>query len=266
MGHQRLGILAASKAWREIVALIASGEGSVAELADQVFDACDKAFSHASKDPAFREAIHLLCKIPLAAKSDNLSAALAEIGINVPDNPSRTDIIVGFERAIEKAQRSDLKNVTDLSEMAKQAGISALNSLLGKPFSPPQLEMWGPPKEGVHLTLSQCATPDGFCDLAQTFFSNFGNNNIRYFMDRELPRHLGQDGFAKSIPDMTLFDQSVQRHNNEASVIMRFFAKEWYAKAQYQDKKKLTVKDATGFAHVAIEKMRKEYRIRNVRK
>lgn len=263
MGHQRLGKLPASKQWREIVAYLASGNGSVAELADRVFDACDKAFGIASKDPAFIAAINLLCKIPMAAKADNLKSALADLGIDVPDNPSRTDVITGFERAIEKEQRSDAKNITDLSELAKQAAISALNSLLAQPTPPPQLEFWDTPIEGVHLILKQCATPEGFADLAQEFFATLGENNVRYFIDRELPRHLGEDGFAKSIPDMILFDQNNERHNKEASMIMRFFAKEWYAKANYQNKKKLTARDIAGFAHVAAEKMRKEYRIRN---
>lgn len=263
MGHQRFGKLPATKKWREIVRFVANGEGSVGEIADRVFDACDRAFGNASKDPAFQEAIHLLCTIPLAASRDDFKAALAEIGIEIPNNPSRTDILVGYEKAIEKAQRSASKDITDLSEMAKQAGIAALNSLLVKPAPAPQLGFWEAPKEGVHLALSEYATPEGFGDLAQAFFTSLGKNNIRYFLDRELPKHLGREGFAKSIQDMILFDQNNERHNAETSVIMRPFAETWYAKKRYQERKKLTRKDLTGFAHVAIEKMRKEYRIRN---
>lgn len=90
MGHQRLGKLPATKEWREIIEYIISGKGTVAELANKVFNACDNAFSFASKDPAFKETIHLLCKIPIAAKSDNLISALAELGIKVPENPIPT--------------------------------------------------------------------------------------------------------------------------------------------------------------------------------
>ena len=263
MGHQRLGKLPASKAWRQIIAYIVSGADAVSELADRVFDASEKSLGKASKDPAFQEALNLLCKIPMAARASDLKAALADLGIDIPDNPSRTDIIAGFERAIEKAQRSGSRDITDLSEMAKHAGISALNSLLAKPAPPPQLELWGTPKEGTHLVLAQCADPEGFADLAQTFFASLGENNIRYYTDRELPKHLGAGGFAQSIPDMIIFDQNNARHNREASMIMRVFARDWYAKVNYQNKKALTSKDVNKFAHVAIEKMRKEYRIRD---
>lgn len=263
MGHQRLGILPATKAWREIVAYIANGNVSVGALTGFVLDACDKSFEVASDDPAFKEALYLLCKIPMAAKAENLQVSLKELGIDVPSNPTRTDIVVGFDQAIEKIQHSNTKGITDLSELAKNAGAAVLNTLLAKPPPPPQLELWGEAKSGTHMILREAATPDGFCDLAQSFFATFGKNNIEYFVSRELPRHLGQSGFCQSIPDMLLFEQNNTQHNNEASMIMRTFAREWYAKANYHEKKKLSQKDVAGFASVAITKMRKEYRMRN---
>ena len=263
MGHQRLGKLPASKQWQEIVKYLTSGDVSVAELANRVADACDNAFSIATKDPAFQKALNLLCQIPQAANHDNLSDGLAKIGIHVPDDPSRTDIIVGFERAIEKAQRDGSRNITDLSEMAKQSGIAALNTLLQKPAPPPQLDLWDSPKGDTHRQLDAASTPNGFGDLAQNFFSDLAKNNIKYYMDRELPRHLGQGGLSHSISDMTLFDQSVDRHCREASFIMRTFARDWNANALYNQKKTLTQKDVNGFAHVAVNKMRKEFRFRN---
>jgi len=263
MGHQRLGRLPASKQWREIVDYLASGDISVAELANKVADACDKSFAAATKDPAFQKALHLLCQIPLAAKHENLSEGLAKIGINVSDNPSRTDILVGFERAMEQAQRDGSKNITDLSEMAKQAGIAALNTLFQGPPPVPQMDFWKTPKGDTHRHLEAACNPEGFGDMAQNFFSTLAKDNIKYFMDREMPRHLGSGGLSHSISDMDLFDQSVERHCREASYIMRAFARDWNANAVYNQKKNLTQKDVTGFAHIAVDKMRKEFRFRN---
>ena len=263
MGHVRLGRLPATRKWKEIVQFLASDGFSVADLADRVMDACDKSFSAASKDPAFQKALQLLCQIPIASKQDNLSAALSEIGVSVPDNPSRTDIVVGFEKAIEKAQRDGSKNITDLSELAKQAGIAALNTLLTQPAPAPQLGFWEAPKGDTHRQLQASATPEGFGDLAQTFISNFACSNVRYYMDREMPKHLGADGMVKSISDLTLFDQGVAKHCREASFIMRAFARDWDAKKVYSEKTLPNKKDVSGFAHVIAEKMRKEFRIRN---
>lgn len=263
MGHQRLGRLAATKAWRDIVSLIAEGNVSVDSLADAVLDACDKSFSVATNDPAFKEAMYLLCKIPMAAKQDDLGEALRKIGLDVPNNPERTDIIAAFEQAINDVQRNARSGLTDLGIMAKEAAIAVLNNVLTKPPPLANLELFSEPKTGTHLILKQAATPDGFCDMAQSFYATFGTNNIQYFIDRELPRHLGQSGLCQSIPDMLIFEQNNARHNQETSYIMRTFAREWYAKANYQDKKDLTKKDVAGFASIAAEKMRKEYRMRN---
>ena len=263
MGHQRLGRLAATKAWRDIVSLIAEGNVSVDTLADAVLDACDKSFALAKDDPAFKEAMYLLCKIPMAAKQEDLAEALQKIGLDVPKNPERTDIIAAFEHAINDVQRNAREGLTDLGVMAKEAAISVLNNLLAKPPPPANLELFGEPKSGIHLILKQTATPDGFCDMAQAFYATFGTHNIQYFLDRALPLYLGKSGVCKSIPDMILFEQSNARHNHEASYIMRTFARDWYAKANYQDKKDLTKKDVAGFASIASEKMRKEYRMRN---
>ncbi len=264
MGHQRLGKLAATKAWRDIVSLIAEGDVSVDTLADAVLDACDKSFALAKDDPAFREAMFLLCKIPMAACEENLGEGLRKIGLDVPDKPERTDIIAAFEDAINNVQRNARSGLTDLGVMAKEAAIAVMNNLLTKPAPAANLELFGDPKSGTHLILKQAATPDGFCDMAQSFYATFGTHNIQYFLDRVLPLHLGKSGVCQSIPDMIMFEQNNVRHNQEASYIMRTFAREWYAKAKYQDKKELAQKDVAGFASIATEKMRKEYRMRNI--
>ncbi len=263
MGHQRLGKLPASKKWREIVAYLADENASVAELADRIVDACDGSLAKASKDPAFQQALHLLCLLPQAARADNLQVGLAQIGVAVPDNPSRTDIIVGFEKAIEKAQRSSNHGVTDLSEMAKQAGIAALNSILQQPAPAPQLGFWDEPKSDTHRILDHSATPDGFGNLAQEFFVNLASHNIKYFMHRELPKHLGTEGTSPFVSDMSLFDRNVDKHCREASYIMRPFARDWNANILYNKGTSIDKKALSGFAHVAMNKMRKEFKFRN---
>ncbi len=115
MGHQRLGSPPASKNLPEIINLLISGEASTAELVDAVTTATEAALTRALKDSAFVEALWLLVKIPKAAEAENFSDALRSIGISVPDNPSATDLVVGFDAAMEAAQRKVGGDVTDLS-------------------------------------------------------------------------------------------------------------------------------------------------------
>lgn len=259
MGHVRLGQLPASKKWREIMGYLASGDVSVAELADAVAEASDKSLMKATKDPAFIEALWLLVKIPQAAKSDNFSEALRNIGIPVPDSPSVTDLVVGFDAAIELAQRRNGSDITDLSEMAKQAGVAALHSLAQE--SVPAL--WEPSREDERTTIATFAAPEKFGELSQRFFTNLIEHNIQYFLDREIPKHVGPGNFVQSVGDMASFDGAVKRHCEESTIIMRAFAKDWLGNNVYKQGKDISRKDTAGFAHVAFEKIRKELSIRS---
>ena len=263
MGHVRLGVLPASKKWKEIVNYLSVGNVSVGELANKVADACDKSFEKATQDPAFKHALNLMFKIPLAAQHNDLRAALSEIGISVPDNPSRTDVVVGFSKAIEIQQRQSGQPISDLSELSKSAGIAILNEFLSQQAPPPQMDFFTKPKTDVHRNLEKLASPVGFADLTQDFFASLAKSNIRYFMDREMPSHVRETGDFKSIPDLSVFDRSVENHCKEASFIMREFSQTWYAKHNYASDKPVTEKQISGFADHAIQKMRKEFHDRN---
>lgn len=120
MGQVRLGVLPASKKWKEIVAYLSAEDVSVDELVNKVADTCDKAFEKASDDPAFQHTMELMLMIPMAAQKDDLRAALSEIGLHVPENPSRTDIIGAFAKAIEG---KSIEAQSDLYPLSKMRGL-----------------------------------------------------------------------------------------------------------------------------------------------
>lgn len=260
MGHVRLGILPASKKWKEIVAYLSAGDVSVDELANKVADACDKSFEKASDDPAFQHTMELMFMIPMAAQKDDLRAALSEIGLHVPENPSRTDIIGAFAKAIEG---KSIQAQSDLYPLSKNAGIAVLNEFLSQEPPAPQMDFFAEPKSDVHRNLEKLAAPVGFADLTQNYFARLAKDNIRYFMERELPAHVGQNGNYKSIPDLSVFDRGVDHHCKEGSFIMREFAETWYPKLRYHSDKPVSSKDIRSFAYVAVQKMRKELHKRN---
>src|SRR5262245_21950015 len=87
MGHQRLGVLPRSRAWQQVIALITEG-GDVESVAAETSQAAEASMIDASADPAVRYSFWLLTQIPLAARQDNLTAALERLGLaNMP--PSR---------------------------------------------------------------------------------------------------------------------------------------------------------------------------------
>lgn len=259
MGHQRLAPLPASKNLPEIIGLILAGDAPDAQLVDAVTKACDTMLQRGIKDQAFIEVLWLLVRIPQAAASPNIKEALQAIGIDVPEQPSATDIVVGFDAAVEVAQRRHDNGITDLSEIARQAGIAALYSLLEERLP----ALWQPTAEDLRTTLATFAGPEKFGELSQRFFANFTGRTIHYFLDRDIHRHVGPEKLAQSIGDLRIFDTAVEHHGREASMIMRAFAKDWLGKNVFKEGKEISCGDVKGFAAHASDKIRKELEIRS---
>jgi hypothetical protein len=259
MGHVRLGRPPASKKWREIVDYLAEAEVSAAELADAVAGASEKSLARATKDPAFIEALWLLLKVPQAAKSERFVEALRELGVSVPDNPSVTDVVVGMDAAVHAAQRHHAPDVTDLSEMAKNAAVAALHGVTRERLP----ALWEPNREDERTTIATFAAPDKFGELCQRFFTNLVEHNLQYFLDRETPKHIGPGRMAQSVGDLARFDRDIRRHCEETTIIMRAFAKDWLGHNAYHLGKDISRADTTGFAHVALQKIRNELSIRS---
>ena len=259
MGHVRLGKLPASKKWREIVSCLTAADVPVADLANAVAGTSEKSLTAAAKDAAFIEALWLLLKIPEAAKATCFGHALRQLGLPVQDDPSLTEVVVGLDAAIEAVKHRQACHTNDLSEMARHAAVAAIDSLARERL--PQL--WTPTGADEKATLASLAAPGRFGDLCQRFFTRLLGHNLHYFLDREMPKHVGRGGFAQSIGDLASFDRSVARHCEETTLIMRAFAKDWLGKNAYHCGRAVSKKDAVGFAHVALEKIRKELSVRN---
>lgn len=58
MGHSRMGVLPATRKWREVVELIGGG-ADVAEIASAASKAAESSMATASGDPAMRESMFL---------------------------------------------------------------------------------------------------------------------------------------------------------------------------------------------------------------
>jgi hypothetical protein len=259
MGHQRLGSPPTSRNLPEIITLLVAGDASDAQLVDAIAKASDVSLKRAIKDSAFIEALWLLIRIPQAAKNTDFREALGTLGITVPNTPSVIEIIVGYDEAIEAAQRGASSGITDLSEMARHAGIAAFDSVVQQRLP----ALWEPTREDVQTTIATLAGPEKFGELSQRFFSNFVEHIIQYFLDRELPRHIGPENLVHSVGDMTVFDVAVRRHCAEATLIMRAFAKDWLGKKVFKDGKEISRGDVAAFASHASDKIRQELLIRS---
>lgn len=254
MGHVRLGNPPTTRKWREVVDLLNAGDVHIPDIADAVERACDRSLADAVNDPAFVEALWLFLKVPKAASSDDFAGELRKLRLRVPDTPTVTDILAAFDEAIEDVRRRSRQSLTDFGQIAKGAAISALQSLVNDRLP----SLWEATREDERTTLATFASTERFGELAHRFFTNLLEGHLQYFLEREIPRHIGPGSFLQSVGDARHFDGTVKRHCTETTVIMRAFAKDWLGKNRFHLDKDLSRRDAAGFAAHAFTKIRAE--------
>jgi hypothetical protein len=131
MGHIRLCILPKTLKWQQVVDLL-GGEANVDAIAAATSEAAESALKHASDDPALVNAVWLLTRIPLAARTDDFVGRLKELGISVGDNPTLMDIVSAYSDAVDAQVRKGAGTRTGLGEMAQLSGAETITSLVGK--------------------------------------------------------------------------------------------------------------------------------------
>ncbi len=254
MGHQLLGKLPAHRFLPEIVRYLLDGGTPTADLVDEVTEVGRDALKRAIKDPVFIEALWLLVRMPQAAASSSPAEGWTALGLQGGQPASLSDLLVAFDTALERVQRRSAGGATDLGEIARQAAKSALGETLQSRLP----VLWPSTAEDLRHSVASLRSPEAFADLAQRLHSRFVDRVIHYFIDRNLHRMIGPERATKSLNDVGSFNGAVRRHCDEASLIMRIYAREWLGKNQYRDRKTLTRDDIRRFTGHSVEKLRIE--------
>lgn len=262
MGHSRLGRLPTSRKWKEVIALLGGDGLSAQALAEAVANAAVGDLEKAAKDKTLVAVYQMLANIPQAAKEHDFQAALKNIGIDVPKNPSIYDVAQGMATAIDAAAtKNGLR--TDLGTLAKHAGISTLIEMTAGPST----MLWGSTPADMQSGISSFADTTRFGELSQRFHANLTHGVLKYHLDREMPRHVSPTGPFHNIADLNTFDAGLKKHCMEASMIMRPFARDFQGK-QYSShtkdgsRPKMDAKKASSFVYVSMRKMANEQRQR----
>lgn len=258
MGHQRLGKLPAHRLLPDIVRYLVTGGTPTEDLVDQVTEVGRDALKLALKDPVFIEALWLLIRMPQAAASQDFPISLEDLGVAGIAPASLSDVLVSYDRALEKVQRRLHAGATDLGEIARRAGLSALGEAVRGALP----TLWAPTATDVQASVAALKGTEQFAALAHRFYANFVERVIHYYVDRNIHNMVGSGRVARSVHDLRAFNDSIRRHCGESALIMRAFAKDWLGKNHYRDGKQISRDDVRRFSAHAAEKMRIELDIR----
>jgi hypothetical protein len=248
MGHTRLGNLPRTRKWQEVVDLIAIGAGAC-QVATSVILAAERGLNLASDHKGLVEAFWLLTQLPVAARQADFAQALRERGLAVPDNPGLMDVVAAVSEAVD-ARLPNNAGRTDLGEMAQSAAAESIVQLVSEKTQ----SLFGTTADDVKRGFAGLATVKEFGGFARMFYARVAEKLLQYYTSRATANHVGDKLRFPTLAAKAAFDKALSLHCREASKIMETFAGEWFSKTNYESSG-ISREQASGFAHVAMQKM-----------
>lgn len=141
---------------------------------------------------------------------------------------------------------------TVLSEIA----LRAYNEVLFSRVRDAANTLWGIDTPSVQVALKQHSTDRGYSELVRDWFARFLGRTLQYFIDRELPNHVGEGAVSTSGEAVT-FERDVLAYATERVRILRDYAPGWLDKTLWQQKQ-LTDDTAKRFFAYCITKILQE--------
>ncbi len=232
MGHIKYGPLPATRAWNEVVELIAGG-ASVRQIATATVRAAERGFREAANNQAVIEAYWLLIRLPLAARSPAFAIALRDCGVGVPDEPDLLALAVAFSEAID-ARMPNGRGRTDVAEMAQTASVETIHGTIG----PRTTSLFGAGPPEVQRAFAALGTAKQFGSFARPFFARFAFKILAYLLSKTLPLHVGEGRRFRTLAEHERFMDALRAHCHEATGHHDKFAGDWFSRHR-----RLTVSD-----------------------
>ena len=253
MGHIHLGVLPASKLWREVVALLENGS-PVEDVIRASALAAERDLTSAADDPIFVECVRLLTMIPLAARSENFARALRDLGIPSQDDPDLMSILAATGQRLDLFTR-DIGRGSDFGELSRRALLSTLGSAVSEALP----GLFEASSSDVRHATKDLSRSSGFSAYARAFFTRLLSDTLSNWLDRTLSTHVGPDKRFADMGKRMAFDQALGQYCSEATRIIREFSGGWYGKTVHREGK-VDTRHAAIFGAVSFKKITEELR------
>lgn len=250
MGHVLLKGLPKSRTWQKVTSLVSNG-ADVEKVADATIRASEKALTTAQHDTGFREAVHILSQLAVAASKEDPAAHLAKIGVHIPKDTSLPEVIVAITDAMDR-RLAGTKDRSDFGEMAQRSLVRAVTQHM-KARLP---ELFAPSEHDVRAALQDLRKKKAFGELSRSFFSHVSNEFMGYFLSKTMSSHIGEGQAFATTNQVTQFQQAMKTHCDESSVVVEQYSGDWFSKHRFEEAGDISRESADGFGWYALEKMR----------
>lgn len=254
MGHTRLGTLPRTRAWNEVVGLIAAG-ADIETVARATINAADRAFSFVQDDCGYNQAVWLLTQLGLAGKSPNPMEFLRERGVSLSENTSLPEVVSALSHAMDAADYKSGKT-SDLGELAHRALVDAVITRMETKLD--QRSLFDMASDVTKKTLSDFSRQNEFAQLSREFYSRLTHECMQYFLSHTLATQLGDGQRFATTNQMSQFEDAMTTHCREASFIVEKYSGEWFSKHRYEEGGEISRESVQGFASWALKKISDE--------
>ncbi len=249
MGHIRLGVLPKYPRWKNVISLLGNSDIPVSQVADRVLDSSRDMLQSDSAQSSVSYCIWLLAQLTLASRQSEFKSELAKLGIDVDDRTSAS-LFLAKVAQIASRQLSNLVPHTALNNIAELALCETLTRSIGSHAT----TLFGADLREVQSALKEYSTNKQFSSLLHIFFTSFLGRMLRFVVDKEIANHVGEGKRFETIQDLGEFENALEGFAGQTSRIIDQFSGGWYSKRVWQQGT-ISEPDASGFVHVALDKL-----------
>ncbi len=251
MGDKRLGRLSKTYKWQQVVRLLEGG-GDVSAIASFSLDAAKAGLERASHDPAFVSTLSGIFEFLDCAASKDFVGSLQERGFALSRNATTLEILESAKRNLDLKIKS-LTRKSDLAELAQ----NSFTAVLIKHATSSTGSLLNASPDTIHRNLQNKLKGQGMKSVMHDFFASFTSRYLSYHLGRELPNHIGSNKRFADLASHHEFGKALDLYVRQTIRITDEFTPGWFGKARF--KGTLDTESVSGYAHVAIKKICREF-------
>jgi hypothetical protein len=234
MGHHRLGHFPATAEWKRVAGILGASDGSTHMVVAATEHAARDRLDLLKDDPSLGYCFWLLARLASAARRPDFATALGRLGLEAQGYESVFAFVSG-----------------PFGDLAADALTRALADTVGTEGR----SLFGSSVDDLERALARHATRARFAAVAQRFFGDFLARTLRFYVDKELPQHVGRGRFA-DVAESAAFMEALDRYARESAVVVHEFAGDWFSLHDYQTGGAIGHDEAQAFVAHALDKLR----------
>jgi hypothetical protein len=223
MGHLWLGMLTATRRWKDVIGLIAEG-AEVSRVAEATTHAWQRAFDTVQNDAGFREAVWLLTQLGVAGRSKTPNGHLDAAVVEITRSRSVVEVAMALSDAMERRIEGSRQR-SDFGELAQRALVATVTERFQREMLPLIPSGTG----DIGAAVRQCGKDEVFGELSRGFYARLTNECLNYFLSKTLSAQVGEKRQFATTAQLAQFEDAMRTHCFEAAEIVENYSAGWFS-------------------------------------